>query len=224
MVFAQYRARANKRDGVAISGEQTAAVRLRMSLEGPFVFLHPRAARPAPETSQLEPVGKGAASLACTSLPPRPPRMPVGNGAAPIACTSFPCPPLVPVCKGTASLSGCCSSRPPIQRWTRRHRLFVGTVDAAALAGENFGWAPPLRAPRRTPAGVDDHQARPGRALRSTTTSCLSADTGGLRREQGTPTSCPSADAGGRRRRPGTPASSPSVDHHVVLVGRQRRA
>jgi len=97
--------------------------------------------------------------------------------AAALACTSLPCPPLVPVGKVTASRAGCFSSRPPIQRWTRRHRLFVGTVDAAALEGETFGWAPPRRACRSPPA-VHDDRARPRGAPRSTTTSCLSVAIG----------------------------------------------
>jgi len=41
-------------------GEPPAAVRLRMTLEGPLVFLHPRAARPAPETSQPAPVSRSS--------------------------------------------------------------------------------------------------------------------------------------------------------------------
>jgi len=321
----QFRAMASKWGREASSGERPAAVRLRMSLEGPCVFLHPRAARPAPETSQLVPVSRSSSgrgwrwsaprrillsdssfcrsvrlgpihvpdltgytsrrtlalcghrrvvvprlvrpstlwpptahldhpyegapgvgleamtviavspsahlfsrhrrwrpslglasaflvcsgdetdgrwacpyspvlpSLALPSSPSstgrrhspalpaisfrRPSHVPAGNGAAALACTSLPRPPLVPVGKVTASLAGCFSSRPPIQRWTRRHRLFVGTVDAAALAGETFGWAPPRRACRSPSAGHDD-RARPRRAPPSTTTSCLSVAIG----------------------------------------------
>jgi len=125
----------------------------------------------------------------------------------------------------TASLAGCVSSRPPIQRWTRRHRLFVGTVDAAALAGETFGWAPPRRACRSPSAVADEHKTHPRRAPRRT-------PAGRRRRRPGTPASCPSVDhrvvhrvvpVGHHRLRPtGTAASCPSVDHRVVPVGRHR--
>jgi len=60
VILGQFRARPNKRDHEAIPGERPATVCLRLSLECPYVFLHPKAARPAPETSQPAPVSRSA--------------------------------------------------------------------------------------------------------------------------------------------------------------------
>jgi len=101
----------------------------------------------------------------------------------------------------------------------------VGTVDAAALAGKTFGWAPPRRVCRSPSAEADEHKTHPCRAPRRT-------PAGRRRRRSGTPASCPAVDhrvvhrvvpVGRHRLWPTeTAASCASVDHRVVPVGRHR--